>query len=271
MDEWTKSYSLSFKVQGVQSWLSYHPLLFSPCPLPPIHCYMYNPHGGTQEIKDRKTQRCTYPKAKKSKMTSPIKRSNHGKNYRTTKPGDNKPDKCSVTEDKSVFLWETLNRLLEKETKAFSIQFGISMGNDSASHHNAWTVPLISDFCVLHKEGYIFAIYPVGICQVILYPVFAQLHPLSSVWSHLSSRVSVLCLFLRSFVLLPRRQLWGLTREPSALVDGVKTHGCGICVYIHNAWCRDTTMVYKHCFPLAEFIIIKCLLFHLPGEITAIC
>ncbi len=59
-------------------------------------------------------------------------------------------------------------------------------------------------------------------------------------------------------------------RADRALVEGGKTRGGGLCVYINDAWCRDAVVVCKHCSPLVEFIIIKCRPFYLPREYTAI-
>ncbi len=59
-------------------------------------------------------------------------------------------------------------------------------------------------------------------------------------------------------------------RAYRALVEGGKRRGGGLCVYINDAWRRDTVVVCKHCSPLVEFMIIKCRLFYLPKEYTTI-
>ncbi len=59
-------------------------------------------------------------------------------------------------------------------------------------------------------------------------------------------------------------------RADRALVEGGKRCGGGLCVYINDAWCHDAVVVCKHCSPLVEFMIIKCRLFYLPREFTAI-
>ncbi len=59
-------------------------------------------------------------------------------------------------------------------------------------------------------------------------------------------------------------------RADRVLVEGGKTLGGGLCVYINDEWCRDAVVVYKHCSPLVEFMIIKCRPFYLPREYTAI-
>ncbi|XP_060763541.1 uncharacterized protein fbrsl1 isoform X7 [Neoarius graeffei] len=55
-----------------------------------------------------------------------------------------------------------------------------------------------------------------------------------------------------------------------ALIEGGKTRGGGVCVYIKDAWCQDAVVVCRHCSPLVEFMIIKCRPFYLPREISAI-
>ncbi len=59
-------------------------------------------------------------------------------------------------------------------------------------------------------------------------------------------------------------------RADRALVEGGKSRGGGLCVYINNVWCRDAVVVCKHCSPLVELMIIKCRPFYLPREYTAI-
>lgn len=59
-------------------------------------------------------------------------------------------------------------------------------------------------------------------------------------------------------------------RADRALIDGGKTRGGGVCVYIRNEWCRDAVVVCKHCSPLVEFMITKCRPFYLPRELSAI-
>ncbi len=59
-------------------------------------------------------------------------------------------------------------------------------------------------------------------------------------------------------------------RADRALVEGGKSCGGGLRVYINDAWCRDAVVVCKHCSPLVEFMIIKCRPFYLQREYTAI-
>uniref|UniRef100_A0A3P9LR30 Reverse transcriptase domain-containing protein n=1 Tax=Oryzias latipes TaxID=8090 RepID=A0A3P9LR30_ORYLA len=67
-------------------------------------------------------------------------------------------------------------------------------------------------------------------------------------------------------------QLAGLAcfRADRMLVEGGKTRGGGLCVYISDAWCRNARVVYQHCSPLAEFMIVKCRPFYLPREFSSI-
>ncbi len=60
-------------------------------------------------------------------------------------------------------------------------------------------------------------------------------------------------------------------RADRALVEGGKTRGGGLCVYINDAWCRNAVVVCKHCSPLVEFMIIKCRPFYLPRNIQPFC
>ncbi|KAK0147812.1 hypothetical protein N1851_012502 [Merluccius polli] len=59
-------------------------------------------------------------------------------------------------------------------------------------------------------------------------------------------------------------------RADRALINGGKTRGSSVCVYIRDAWCQDAVVVCRHCSPLAEFMIIKCRPFYLPREFSAI-
>ncbi|XP_070407627.1 uncharacterized protein [Nothobranchius furzeri] len=59
-------------------------------------------------------------------------------------------------------------------------------------------------------------------------------------------------------------------RVDRALIDGGKTRGGGVCVYICDEWCRDATVVRKHCSSLAELMIVKCRPFYLPREVSSI-
>lgn len=70
----------------------------------------------------------------------------------------------------------------------------------------------------------------------------------------------------------PAIQLAGLTCYPTdrVSVEGGKTRIRVVCVYISDAWCRNAAVVYKHCSPLADFIIIKCQPYYALREFTAI-
>ncbi len=49
-----------------------------------------------------------------------------------------------------------------------------------------------------------------------------------------------------------------------------KSRGGGLCLYINKEWCNNAAVVSKHCSPLVEFMFVKCRLFYLPREFTAI-
>ncbi len=49
-----------------------------------------------------------------------------------------------------------------------------------------------------------------------------------------------------------------------------KSRGGGLCLYINKEWCNNAAVVSKHCSPLVEFMNVKCRLFYLPREFTAI-
>ncbi|KAK0155269.1 hypothetical protein N1851_002403 [Merluccius polli] len=59
-------------------------------------------------------------------------------------------------------------------------------------------------------------------------------------------------------------------RADRALVEGGKTRGGGLCVYISDAWCSDAVVVCQHCSSLVECMVIKCRPFYLPREFSAI-
>lgn len=80
-------------------------------------------------------------------------------------------------------------------------------------------------------------------------------------------------------------ELWlhGNTLDASLQLDGTtlfrtvkkaaisgKTRGEGLCIYINNDWCVNTTIVTNHCSPLAEFLVDKCHPFYLPREFTKV-
>ncbi|XP_053702104.1 uncharacterized protein LOC128747907 [Synchiropus splendidus] len=49
-----------------------------------------------------------------------------------------------------------------------------------------------------------------------------------------------------------------------------KTRGGGVCIYINNNWCINTTPVSSHCCVDIEFLIVKCRPFYLPREFTSV-
>ena len=58
-------------------------------------------------------------------------------------------------------------------------------------------------------------------------------------------------------------------RADRTAASGKKTGG-GLCVFVHNSWCTDTTIVTKHCCPDIEFMVLKCRPFFLPREYTVV-
>ena len=52
--------------------------------------------------------------------------------------------------------------------------------------------------------------------------------------------------------------------------DSGKTRGGGLCIYINNAWCMNSTTTESHCSPNAEFLMVKCRPYYLPRELTSI-
>ncbi len=41
-------------------------------------------------------------------------------------------------------------------------------------------------------------------------------------------------------------------------------------MYINKEWCNNAAVLSKHCSSLVEFMVVKCQLFNLPREFTAI-
>lgn len=48
------------------------------------------------------------------------------------------------------------------------------------------------------------------------------------------------------------------------------TKGEGLCIYLHDNWCTNANIVDRRCSPDLEFLTVKCKLFYLPREITAV-
>lgn len=61
----------------------------------------------------------------------------------------------------------------------------------------------------------------------------------------------------------------GVYRSDRTLQSG-KTRGGGVCVFINNNWCKDVTVMERHCCAEMEFLLLKCRLFYLPREFTAV-
>lgn len=47
--------------------------------------------------------------------------------------------------------------------------------------------------------------------------------------------------------------------------SGKKT-GSGLCIYINNSWCTNTTAIERLCCPDVELMLLKCRPFYLPRE-----
>lgn len=66
-------------------------------------------------------------------------------------------------------------------------------------------------------------------------------------------------------------QLSGWTfHQQDRTLDSPKKRGGGLCIYILNAWCSDSRIVYNHCSPDLECLVVKYWPFHLPREFTTV-
>ncbi|KAF7700486.1 hypothetical protein HF521_003444 [Silurus meridionalis] len=52
--------------------------------------------------------------------------------------------------------------------------------------------------------------------------------------------------------------------------DSGKRRGGGLCIYVNNSWCTDSTVTESHCSVHLEYLMIKCRPFYLPREFSAI-
>lgn len=52
--------------------------------------------------------------------------------------------------------------------------------------------------------------------------------------------------------------------------DSGKRRGGGVCVYVNNIWCTDTTIIERHCCSDLEFLLLRCRPFYLPRDITQV-
>lgn len=52
--------------------------------------------------------------------------------------------------------------------------------------------------------------------------------------------------------------------------DSGKSRGGGLCMYVHENWCNNGTMIDKHCSPDLEYMSVRCRPFFLPRELTVV-
>ncbi|XP_053532800.1 multivesicular body subunit 12Ba isoform X1 [Ictalurus punctatus] len=52
--------------------------------------------------------------------------------------------------------------------------------------------------------------------------------------------------------------------------DSGKSRGGGLCMYVHENWCNNGTMIDKHCSPDLEYMSLRCRPFFLPRELTVV-
>lgn len=52
--------------------------------------------------------------------------------------------------------------------------------------------------------------------------------------------------------------------------ESAKKFGEGLCIYINDSWCTNTTVADKHCCPYVEFLMLNCRPNYLPREFTAV-
>lgn len=50
--------------------------------------------------------------------------------------------------------------------------------------------------------------------------------------------------------------------------DSGKSRGGGLCIYVNEDWCTNSTFIDKHCSPDLELLVVKCRPFYLPREFT---
>lgn len=66
-------------------------------------------------------------------------------------------------------------------------------------------------------------------------------------------------------------ELAGLTsHRADSTADSGKKIGGGLCIYINNSWCTNTTVVERLCCPDVEFMLRKCRPFYLPREFSVV-
>ena len=53
-------------------------------------------------------------------------------------------------------------------------------------------------------------------------------------------------------------------------IDSGKSRGGGLCIYVHNNWCKDAIIMDSHCSSDLEYLTVKCRHFYLPREFTVV-
>ncbi|KAJ8381078.1 hypothetical protein SKAU_G00018560, partial [Synaphobranchus kaupii] len=48
-----------------------------------------------------------------------------------------------------------------------------------------------------------------------------------------------------------------------------KTRGGGVCFYVNEAWCKDVSVIHRHCSPTLESLFINCRPFYSPREFSS--
>ena len=90
--------------------------------------------------------------------------------------------------------------------------------------------------------------------------------------------------YVRECCVLIITETWLHTQIPDATVqlagrtlhrwdrnsDSGKNRGGGLCIYVNEGWCNNSTILDKHCSPDLEFMSVRCRPFNLPREQAAV-
>ncbi|CAG5958704.1 unnamed protein product [Menidia menidia] len=90
--------------------------------------------------------------------------------------------------------------------------------------------------------------------------------------------------YVRDCCVLIITETWLHTQVPDATVqlvdhtrhrwernsDSGKNRGGGLCIYVHDGWCNNSTVLDRHCSPDLEFMSMRCRPFFLPRELAAV-
>ena len=52
--------------------------------------------------------------------------------------------------------------------------------------------------------------------------------------------------------------------------DSSKSRRGGLCIYVHDNWCNNGTIIDRHCFPDIEYMSVRCRPFFLPRELNVV-